>query len=147
MKRKLPDRKAQAKRAALNALKRARRMAEPFKGRVIPWEQIYDTAAEADIIVTSTGALELDKVPDHLVVIHQKDSERGHSTDGPTRREWAQLPGTGESRRAWIVSPVLSRKSLMVASATRWSMALSMARPSAPKGGRYRALTESCVRF
>ena len=37
-------------------IERARRMAEPFKGRVIPFEQIYETAAEADIIVTSTGA-------------------------------------------------------------------------------------------
>jgi glutamyl-tRNA reductase len=35
---------------------RARKMAEPFKGRVIPFEQIYEAAAEADIIVTSTGA-------------------------------------------------------------------------------------------
>ncbi|KAA6456182.1 glutamyl-tRNA reductase [Acidobacteria bacterium AB60] len=37
-------------------LDRAKRMAEPFKGRVIPFEQVYDAAAEADIIVTSTGA-------------------------------------------------------------------------------------------
>ncbi len=35
---------------------RARKMAEPFKGRVIPFEKIYEAAAEADIIVTSTGA-------------------------------------------------------------------------------------------
>jgi glutamyl-tRNA reductase len=35
---------------------RARKMAEPFHGRVIPFEQIYEAAAEADIIVTSTGA-------------------------------------------------------------------------------------------
>jgi glutamyl-tRNA reductase len=39
---------------------RARKMAEPFKGRVIPFEKIYEAAAEADIIVTSTGA------PHHL---------------------------------------------------------------------------------
>lgn len=37
-------------------LERARHMAEPFKGRVIPFEQIYEAATEADIIVTSTGA-------------------------------------------------------------------------------------------
>ncbi len=37
-------------------LERARKMAEPFKGRVIPFEKIYEAAAEADIIVTSTGA-------------------------------------------------------------------------------------------
>jgi len=37
-------------------LERARHMAEPFTGRVIPFEQIYEAAAEADIIVTSTGA-------------------------------------------------------------------------------------------
>jgi glutamyl-tRNA reductase len=35
---------------------RARKMAEPFKGRVIPFDKIYEAAAEADIIVTSTGA-------------------------------------------------------------------------------------------
>lgn len=37
-------------------LERARKMAEPFKGRVVPFEQIYETAAEADIVITSTGA-------------------------------------------------------------------------------------------
>ena len=35
---------------------RARKMAEPFHGRVIPFDQIYDAAAEADIVITSTGA-------------------------------------------------------------------------------------------
>lgn len=39
---------------------RAQRMAEPFKGRVIPFEQIHDAAADADIVITSTGA------PHHL---------------------------------------------------------------------------------
>ncbi|HEX3701065.1 MAG TPA: hypothetical protein VHV27_10365 [Phenylobacterium sp.] len=38
MKRKLPDRKAQAKRAALNALKRARRMAERAGVKLSEWE-------------------------------------------------------------------------------------------------------------
>jgi glutamyl-tRNA reductase len=37
-------------------MERARLMAEPFNGRVIPFEQLYDSAAEADIIITSTGA-------------------------------------------------------------------------------------------
>jgi glutamyl-tRNA reductase len=37
-------------------IERAQRMAEPFKGRVIPFEQLYDHAAEADIVITSTGA-------------------------------------------------------------------------------------------
>jgi len=37
-------------------MERARRMAEPFNGRVIPFEQLYERAAEADIIITSTGA-------------------------------------------------------------------------------------------
>jgi glutamyl-tRNA reductase len=37
-------------------IERARRMAEPFNGRVIPFDQLYDSAAEADIIITSTGA-------------------------------------------------------------------------------------------
>lgn len=37
-------------------LERARNMAEPFNGRVIPFEQLYDHAAEADIVITSTGA-------------------------------------------------------------------------------------------
>jgi len=37
-------------------LERARRMAEPFKGQVIPFEQIYEVASQADIVITSTGA-------------------------------------------------------------------------------------------
>jgi glutamyl-tRNA reductase len=37
-------------------MERAQRMAEPFNGRVIPFEKLYDYAAEADIIITSTGA-------------------------------------------------------------------------------------------
>jgi len=37
-------------------MERALRIAEPFNGRVIPFEQLYDHAAEADIIITSTGA-------------------------------------------------------------------------------------------
>ena len=35
---------------------RAHQLAEPFKGRVIPYEQLYDAASEADIIISSTGA-------------------------------------------------------------------------------------------
>jgi glutamyl-tRNA reductase len=35
---------------------RARSMAEEFDGRVIPFEQLYDAASEADIVITSTGA-------------------------------------------------------------------------------------------
>jgi glutamyl-tRNA reductase len=31
-------------------------MAEPFQGRVIPFENIYDAASEADIVISSTGA-------------------------------------------------------------------------------------------
>jgi hypothetical protein len=38
LKRKLPDLKAQAKRAALNALKRARRMAERAGVKLSDWE-------------------------------------------------------------------------------------------------------------
>ena len=38
MKRSVPDRKAQAKRAALNALKRARRMAERAGVKLSDWE-------------------------------------------------------------------------------------------------------------
>lgn len=38
MKRKLPDRKAQAKRAALNALRRARRKAERAGVKLSDWE-------------------------------------------------------------------------------------------------------------
>lgn len=38
MKRKLPDRKAQAKRAALNALRRARRKAERAGVKLSEWE-------------------------------------------------------------------------------------------------------------
>jgi glutamyl-tRNA reductase len=35
---------------------RARRMAEQFQGRVIPYEQLYEAASEADIVISSTGA-------------------------------------------------------------------------------------------
>jgi glutamyl-tRNA reductase len=35
---------------------RARRMAETFQGQVIPFEQIYDAASQADIVISSTGA-------------------------------------------------------------------------------------------
>lgn len=41
-------------------LERAQKMAEPFKGRVVPFEQIHEAAAEADIVITSTGA------PNHI---------------------------------------------------------------------------------
>jgi glutamyl-tRNA reductase len=35
---------------------RARRMAEQFQGRMIPFEQLHDAASEADIVISSTGA-------------------------------------------------------------------------------------------
>ncbi|HEY1902551.1 MAG TPA: glutamyl-tRNA reductase [Terracidiphilus sp.] len=35
---------------------RARRMADEFQGRVIPYEQLYEAASEADIVISSTGA-------------------------------------------------------------------------------------------
>jgi len=38
------------------SLERALRMAEPFQGRVIPFESLYEAAGEADIVITSTGA-------------------------------------------------------------------------------------------
>ncbi len=37
-------------------LERARRMAETFDGRVIPFDQLHETASDADIVITSTGA-------------------------------------------------------------------------------------------
>ena len=37
-------------------LARARTMAEDFDGRVIPFEQLYEAASDADIVITSTGA-------------------------------------------------------------------------------------------
>ena len=37
-------------------LERARTLAEPFKGRVIPFEQLHEAASEADIVITSTGS-------------------------------------------------------------------------------------------
>ncbi len=35
---------------------RARLMAEEFNGRVVPFDQLYDTVSEADIVISSTGA-------------------------------------------------------------------------------------------
>jgi glutamyl-tRNA reductase len=37
-------------------LERARLMAEEFHGRVIPFEQLYESMSEADIVISSTGA-------------------------------------------------------------------------------------------
>jgi len=37
-------------------VERARRMAEPFHGQVVPFDQIYEAAAQADIVITSTSA-------------------------------------------------------------------------------------------
>jgi glutamyl-tRNA reductase len=37
-------------------LERARRMAESFNGRVIPFGQLYEAASQADIVISSTGA-------------------------------------------------------------------------------------------
>jgi glutamyl-tRNA reductase len=37
-------------------LERARRMAEAFQGKTIPFEQIYEAASQADIVISSTGA-------------------------------------------------------------------------------------------
>jgi len=41
-------------------LERARRMAESFAGEVIPFDELYDAASQADIVISSTGA------PHHL---------------------------------------------------------------------------------
>jgi len=35
---------------------RAERMAEQFRGRVVPFDQLYDAATQADIVISSTGA-------------------------------------------------------------------------------------------
>jgi len=44
---------------------RAERMAEEFDGRVIPFQQLYDVAGDADIVITSTGAPHYIFRPDH----------------------------------------------------------------------------------
>jgi glutamyl-tRNA reductase len=44
---------------------RAARMADEFSGRVIPFEQLYDAAGEADIVITSTGAPHFIFKPEH----------------------------------------------------------------------------------
>jgi glutamyl-tRNA reductase len=41
---------------ANRTLERARCLAEPFGGRVVPLEQIYEVASQADIVISSTGA-------------------------------------------------------------------------------------------
>jgi glutamyl-tRNA reductase len=35
---------------------RARQLAEPFRGRVVPFSKLYEVASEADIVISSTGA-------------------------------------------------------------------------------------------
>ena len=37
-------------------VERAHQLAKPFNGRVIPFDQLYETATEADIVISSTGA-------------------------------------------------------------------------------------------
>ncbi len=37
-------------------LERARHMAETFQGKVIPFDQLYEAASQADIVISSTGA-------------------------------------------------------------------------------------------
>ena len=37
-------------------LERARQLAEPFDGRVIPFDKLYETTTDADIVISSTGA-------------------------------------------------------------------------------------------
>ena len=37
-------------------LERARRMAESFQGKVIPFDQLHEAASQADIVISSTGA-------------------------------------------------------------------------------------------
>jgi len=37
-------------------MERARRMAEPFNGKVIPFEELYEAGSQADIVISSTGA-------------------------------------------------------------------------------------------
>jgi glutamyl-tRNA reductase len=41
---------------ANRTLERAEKIAAQFQGRVIPFEDLYDQAAQADIVITSTGA-------------------------------------------------------------------------------------------
>jgi glutamyl-tRNA reductase len=41
---------------ANRTLERAERLAEKFNGRALPFEQLYDTADQADIVISSTGA-------------------------------------------------------------------------------------------
>jgi len=41
---------------ANRTIERAREFAERFRGRVIPFEQMYEAASQADIVITSTGA-------------------------------------------------------------------------------------------
>ena len=44
---------------------RAERMAEEFDGRVIPFQQLYEVAGDADIVITSTGAPHYIFRPEH----------------------------------------------------------------------------------
>lgn len=46
-------------------IERAEYMAEEFDGRVIPFQQLYDVAGDADIVITSTGAPHFIFRPEH----------------------------------------------------------------------------------
>jgi len=62
-------------------LARARSMAEPFKGRVIPFESIYDAASEADIVLMGNALADVAI----LVAVGQSEPRAGRSI--PARRQ------------------------------------------------------------
>jgi glutamyl-tRNA reductase len=54
--RHLVDQGAGAILVANRTRARAEQLAEPFRGRVVDFERLYETASEADIVISSTGA-------------------------------------------------------------------------------------------
>lgn len=57
-------------------LERARQLAEPFKGSVIPYDQLYDAASQADILISSTGAPHPIFRPEHCQTFLHKRRNR-----------------------------------------------------------------------
>jgi glutamyl-tRNA reductase len=55
---------------------RARLMADQFAGRVIPFEQLYEAASEADIVISSTGAPHPIFRPEHGLAFMQRRRNR-----------------------------------------------------------------------
>jgi glutamyl-tRNA reductase len=69
---------------------RAEHLAEAFKGRVIPYEAMYDAAVDADIVISSTGAPHPIFRKEHGQRCMQRRKNRPMFFTSPFRATWTQ---------------------------------------------------------